>query len=118
MAPTPAGMFGTATPTSSRPDVQLLYGPWTSRSRNTVGALKLFRLLDPFSAAAMTSVQLRPHSRGSVTLGSDGQPVIQPNFLSAPEDEEAAIANVRFMCRLARSQHFSSVIDMEEEFTD
>jgi L-ribulokinase len=117
MAPTPAGVFCSAatTPTllpPSRPDVQLLYGPWTSRSRNTVGALKLFRLLDPFSAAAMTSVQLRPHSRGSVTLAADGEPVIQPNFLSAPEDEAAAVANVRFMCQMAHSPAFSSVIDM------
>ncbi len=124
MTPTPAGAFahvggGQTSSAAAVPDLQLLYGPWTSRSRNTAGALQLFRLLDPFPAAALTAIQLRPTSRGSVTLDDTGSspatapPVIQPNFLDTSEDQQAAVEGVRFMCRVGHSLSMQGVIDKE-----
>ena len=117
MTPTPAGAFARLLDSAS-PELQVLYGPWTSRSRSTTGALRLFRLLDPFSAAAMTAIQLRPTSRGSLTLsghrGKDA-PLIQPNFLSTEHDQHAAVAGVRFMLALAQSTAMQHVVDKRRE---
>ena len=117
MTPTPAGAFARVLGSPS-PELQVLYGPWTSRSRSTVGALRLFRLLDPFSAAAMTAIQLQPTSRGSVTLsGHQGQdaPLIQPNFLATEHDQRAAVAGLRFMLALAHSQAMRGVVDKRRQ---
>jgi len=126
MTPTPACAFARAGKDVTAPDVQLLYGPWTSRSRKTTGALQLFRLLDPFSAAALTAIQLRPTSRGYVGLqtkeenggGGGGSsvladPVIQPHFLDTPKDEQAVIDNLRLMCTLGHSSAMQGVIDRD-----
>ena len=117
MTPTPAGAFARVLDSAS-PELQVLYGPWTSRSRSTVGALRLFRLLDPFSAAAMTAIQLRPTSRGSLTLsghrGKDA-PLIQPNFLSTEHDQRAAVAGLRFMLSLAHSTAMRHVVDKQRQ---
>lgn len=113
MTPTPAGAFARLKASPS-PALQVLYGPWTSRSRSTVGALRLFRLLDPFSAAAMTAIQLRPTSRGSVTLsGHHGQglPRIQPNFLATADDQRTAVEGLRFMLALAHADAMRGVVD-------
>ena len=129
MAPTPAGAFArrascgnetstgkstsTASAASASPDIQLLYGPWTSRSREMSG-LQVFRLLDKFSAAAMTAVQLRPSSRGAVTLHPEtAEPQIQPNHLDTAADQQCAVDSVRLMCRVAHAMR--GVVDLERD---
>ena len=101
------------------PNLQLLYGPWTSRSR-TMKEYQLFRLLDTFSAAAMTAVQLQPTSTGSITINNNNNtstenaPNIQPNFLSTKDDQEQAIQNILYMLHVCSTKSMQSVIDVKQ----
>ena len=70
MAPTPVIAFGRSVgSTESTPDVQIHFGPWTAKSRETGWwGMSPFRVLDAYSAFTMTVCQLRPRSRGEVRL--------------------------------------------------
>lgn len=70
MAPTPVIAFGRSVgSTEGTPDVQIHFGPWTAKSRETGWwGMSPFRVLDAYSAFTMTVCQLRPHSRGEVRL--------------------------------------------------
>ena len=70
MAPTPVIAFGRSVgSTEGTPDVQIHFGPWTAKSRETGWwGMSPFRVLDAYSAFTMTVCQLRPRSRGEVRL--------------------------------------------------
>ena len=113
MAPTPACAFVRTSDAVKSPDLQLLYGPWTSRERTTKGGrlAGLFRILDPFSAAALTSIQIRPTSRGRVSLSEDGGVIIDPCYLETKEDQTAAVEGIKYMLRIGCSPAMEKVVD-------
>jgi choline dehydrogenase len=91
MAPTPVIALGRSVGTAeATPDVQIHFGPWTARSRETgFWGMSPFRVLDGYSAFTMTTCQLRPHSRGEVRLrpgAAEGAPLIIANYLADPRD--------------------------------
>ena len=122
MAPTPAIAFGRTRgadgqPAASRPDVQIHFGPWTAKSRQT-GLLGMspFRILDEYSAFTMTTCQLRPRSRGEVRLNPEAPqeaPLLLPRYLSEPEDLATAVRGLRLTRSVARSAALGSLIEEE-----
>ena len=62
----------------------------------------------------MTAIQLRPTSKGSVTLDENTlEPIIDTNFLNTENDQQAAIANLKTMIGLGQNKHMRSIIDFE-----
>jgi choline dehydrogenase-like flavoprotein len=95
MAPSQLGAFARSSPEHATPNVQFHIQP-----------LSLDKFGDPlhtFGAITVSVCNLRPVSRGSVHAASAdaaAAPVIQPNYLSAPEDERVAIDSLRLARRI------------------
>ncbi|MFK8081459.1 MAG: GMC family oxidoreductase [Granulosicoccus sp.] len=76
---------------NERPDIQYHFQPLSADSPGEG--------LHPFSAITASVCQLRPESRGSITINSanaDVHPTITPNYLSTDLDCQTAIESVRF----------------------
>lgn len=90
-APTPAGAFVKTRPELATPDVQFHFIAGIGLPHGVESDLKN-------SHGYMIHLcQLRPESRGTIRLGSAdpaGHPVIDPNYLSAPEDMEVQLAGL------------------------
>jgi len=95
MAPSQMGAFARSSPDQERANVQFHVQP-----------LSLDRFgepLHPFGAITISVCNLRPTSRGSIHLASaraEDAPLIQPNYLSTPEDEQVAIDSLRLVRRI------------------
>lgn len=92
-------LFARVQPGVTRPDVQFHFA---TLSADLAGAKP-----HPWSGTTFSVCQLRPLSRGSILARSASvleAPAIQPNYLSAKEDRQLAIAAVRLARRLAHSQ--------------
>jgi len=95
MAPSQMGAFARSSPDQARANVQFHVQP-----------LSLDRFgepLHPFGAVTISVCNLRPTSRGSIHLASaraQDAPLIQPNYLSTPEDEQVAIDSLRLVRRI------------------
>lgn len=90
MAPSQLGMFTRSDPRFATPNLEYHVQPLSLAAFG--GAL------DPFPAFTASVCNLRPASRGSVTIASADPrvpPAIRPNYLSAPEDVQVAIDAVR-----------------------
>lgn len=98
MAPSQLGAFARSGPDVKRPDLEYHVQP-----------LSLERFGQPlhrFPAFTASVCQLRPLSRGHVSIsGPDlaAPPLIQPNYLSHPEDQRVAAAAIRLTRRIAAS---------------
>ncbi len=90
MAPSQLGAFTRSDPHQERPNIQFHVQP-----------LSLDKFGDPlhdFPAFTTSVANLRPMSRGFVRLRStdpSDKPVIQPNYLSTPEDKQVAVDSIR-----------------------
>lgn len=99
MAPSQFGIFTKSDPALATPDLEYHVQP-----------LSTDRLGDPlhkYPAITVSVCNLRPESRGSVHVSSSdptAQPVIAPNYLSAPRDREVAIASVRQARRIMNAK--------------
>ncbi len=86
MAPSQLGAFARSRPELAWPDLQYHVQPLS---------LEAFgEPLHPFPAFTASVCQLNPASRGHIRLGSadpDSAPVIQPDYLSAAEDQATAV---------------------------
>jgi choline dehydrogenase-like flavoprotein len=95
MAPSQMGAFARSSADHVTPNLQFHVQP-----------LSLDRFGEPlhrFDAITISVCNLRPESRGSIhAAGPDprAQPVIQPNYLSAPEDQRVAIESLRLVRRI------------------
>ena len=95
MAPSQMGAFARSSPYQATPNVQFHVQP-----------LSLDRFGEPlhrFGAVTISVCNLRPTSRGSIhAAGPDGSaaPIIQPNYLSTPEDERVAVDSLRLVRRI------------------
>jgi choline dehydrogenase len=93
------GLFTRVLPESATPDVQFHFA---TLSADLAGAKP-----HPFPGFTFSVCQLRPSSRGRVSLTSADPldaPAMQPNYLTAPEDRRCAIAAVRFARKLAATR--------------
>lgn len=95
MAPSQFGAFARSGPDQERPNVQFHIQP-----------LSLDRFgepLHPYPAITVSVCNLRPTSRGFVHAQSAdplAPPVIQPNYLSTPQDEQVAVESLRLARRI------------------
>jgi choline dehydrogenase-like flavoprotein len=95
MAPSQFGAFTRSDPDQDRPNIQYHIQP-----------LSLDKFGDPlhaFPAFTVSVANLRPTSRGFIQLRSRDpadKPVIQPNYLSTPEDRRVAADSIRVTRRI------------------
>lgn len=90
------GMFTRALPEAATPDIQFHFA---TLSADMAGAKP-----HPFSGFTMSVCQLRPESRGTVTIQSHNPkqaPAMQPNYLSAEIDRRTAVAGMKVARALA-----------------
>jgi choline dehydrogenase-like flavoprotein len=90
MAPSQLGAFTKSDPTQDRANIQYHVQP--------LSLDKFGEPLHPFPAFTASVANLRPTSRGSVTLKSADPaqaPAIKPNYLSTPEDRRVAADSIR-----------------------
>ncbi len=95
MAPSQLGVFTRSDSTHDRANIQYHVQP--------LSLDKFGEPLHPFSAFTASVANLRPTSRGSVTLRSKdpaAPPAIRPNYLSTPEDRRVAANSIRVTRRI------------------
>ncbi len=103
-----AGAFARTLPHLATPDVQFHFQP-LSLDRYDGG-------LHPFSAFTISVCQLRPFSRGRVTLNSADPhkpPAIVANYLDAVEDQETMVQGVRLLRKIAAAPALARHVDSE-----
>lgn len=74
--------------------------------------------LHRFSAFTISPCQLRPESRGMITLRSADPfdpPLIQPNYLATETDRQMAIAGMRIGRSIAAAQPVAALIEREHQ---
>jgi len=72
--------------------------------------------LDTEPGFSIAAWQQRPESLGWVTIKSSDpfeKPIIQPNYLSAPEDQRVAVEGIRLSRKLMHSNALSKYLDHE-----
>jgi choline dehydrogenase-like flavoprotein len=90
MAPSQLGLFTRSDPTQDRANIQYHVQP--------LSLDKFGEPLHPFSAFTASVANIRPTSRGALTLKSNDPsvpPAIAPNYLSTPEDRRVAADSIR-----------------------
>ncbi len=95
-------------PELATPDIQFHIQPWSADSPGEG--------VHPFSAFTQSVCQLRPESRGTVTLRSGNpfdHPVIQPNYLATRNDQQTLVEGIRIARRIARTEPLKSAIAQE-----
>ncbi len=95
MAPSQMGAFTKSSSDQETPNLQFHVQP-----------LSLDRFGEPlhaFGAITISVCNLRPTSRGSIhaaDLNPESAPIIQPDYLSTPEDERVAVESLRLVRRI------------------
>ncbi len=95
MAPSQLGLFTRSHPRFATPNVEFHVQPL---SLDAFG-----QPLHPYPAITVSVCNLRPESSGSVRLAAPDYrvaPAVSPGYLSAPEDQEVAIASIRLARQL------------------
>ena len=95
MAPSQLGAFTRSDPTQDRANIQYHVQP--------LSLDKFGEPLHPFPAFTASVANLRPTSRGALTLKSTdpaAPPAIKPNYLSTPEDRRVAADSIRVTRRI------------------
>jgi len=98
-----AGAFVKTDPALDRPDIQLHFIP--------AFMLDHAREEGPGHGYMLHACQLRPESRGYVTLNSSdplAPPVIQPNYLSSPKDLEIMVKAVKISRKIFAAKAFDA----------
>ena len=103
MAPSQFGIFTRSDPRMATPDVEFHVQPL---SLDAFG-----QPLHPFPAITVSVCNLRPESRGAVTLAAPDArvaPRIAPNYLSAPQDRAVAVASIGLARRLMATRRMAA----------
>jgi len=98
MCTSPAALFARTRPELASPDVKLSIQPF-SADRPQDG-------LHPWSGFSMIVYQLRPDSRGQITLKSADPadaPAVYPNYLTAETDQQTIVVGLK-LCRQLLAQ--------------
>lgn len=99
MAPSQLGIFTKSDSTQDRANIQYHVQPLSLE--------KFGEPLHPFPAFTASVANLRPTSRGTVTLKSadpSQAPAIKPNYLSTPEDRRVAADSIRVTRKIVSQQ--------------
>ncbi|GHD16028.1 GMC family oxidoreductase [Tianweitania populi] len=99
MAPSQLGIFAKSNERYATPNIEFHVQPLSTE--------KLGERLHDFPGVTASVCNLRPTSRGSVTLRSKDPaqtPKIAPNYLATPEDEMVAVESLRYARRLFETQ--------------
>ena len=102
------GLFTRVLPESRTPDIQFHFA---ALSADMAGGKT-----HPWSGCTFSVCQLRPTSRGTVTIKSKNPfeaPALQPNYLSTEFDQRTAVEGVKFARRLARTRALADLIGEE-----
>ena len=102
------GLFTRVMPESRTPDIQFHFA---ALSADMAGGET-----HPWSGCTFSVCQLRPTSRGTVTIKSKdpfAAPAMQPNYLSTELDQQTALEGVKFARRLARTRALADLIGDE-----
>ena len=108
MAPSQLGAFARSSEAVATPDLQYHVQPLSLDSWD--------KPLHPFPGITAAVCNLRPSSRGSVSLRSSDpldKPVIDPNYLSTAEDRAVAVAGLRLTRKIMRSPAFAAFTPKE-----
>jgi choline dehydrogenase len=103
------GLFTRVLPESTRPDIQFHFA--------TLSAEMAGGAPHPWSGCTFAVCQLRPESRGTVTIKSRDPmepPALRPNYLARETDCRCALAGIRFGRRLAAAPALADY--MAEEY--
>lgn len=95
MAPSQLGIFARTSERYETPNIEFHVQPLSTE--------KLGERLHDFPGVTASVCNLRPTSRGSIlarTPRAADPPAIAPNYLSTPEDEEVAVASLRYARKL------------------
>jgi len=95
-------------PGLATPDIQFHIQPWSADSPGEG--------VHPFSAFTQSVCQLRPESRGTITLRSADPleaPLIEPNYLATQTDRDTLVAGIEIARKLARTEPLKSAISEE-----
>jgi choline dehydrogenase len=109
-----SGGFVRSDPSKKYPNLQLYFSP-VSYTKTPLSERKLLNP-DPFSAFLLSHNPCRPTSRGSIALASSDpatHPVIQPNYLSTPEDIADVLAGNRLLRQIAKARPLADIITEE-----
>jgi choline dehydrogenase len=104
------GAFLRTDPRLATPDVQVHF---LNFSTNKMG-----EALHPFSGFSASICQLRPESRGSVTIKTGNPsdaPAIRVNYLSAETDRKTMVAGMRMLRRISQAPAMAPYIESELE---
>jgi choline dehydrogenase-like flavoprotein len=96
MAPSQLGLFARSSPEHATPNLQFHFQP--------LSLDKWGEGMHPFGAFTASVCNLRPTSRGRVTLASPdpvAPPRIAPNYLATPEDQRTAVEAMKLARRIA-----------------
>jgi choline dehydrogenase len=105
-----AGAFLRTDPRLATPDVQVHF---LNFSTNKMG-----EKLHPFSAFTASICQLRPESRGTVTIKSadpGAAPAIRVNYLAIENDRRTMVAGMRMLRQISRAPAMADLISSELE---
>ncbi len=98
-------IFCKSRPDLETPDIQFHFQPLSADKPGVE--------MHPFSGITMSVCQLRPQSRGSIEIVSpdtNDHPAIHPNYLSAVQDQETAVASMRMTRALIETKAMSGYI--------
>ncbi|MEZ5450055.1 MAG: GMC oxidoreductase [Thiolinea sp.] len=104
-----------STPEQTAPDLQLYFNAITY---DMSGKPQHGKLLNPhpYPAFSLSFDTCRPESRGEISIRSPDPlqaPAIRPNYLSAEQDIQTALAGCRLLRRLAAAPALASLIESE-----
>ena len=108
MCSSPAALFARTRPELASPDVKLSIQPF-SADRPQDG-------LHPWSGFSMIAYQLRPDSRGQITLKSADPaepPAVHPNYLTAETDQRTIVAGLKMCRQILASPHMQPFLESE-----
>jgi choline dehydrogenase len=115
--PAEFGAYLQSDPTLDRPDLQVFGLPVTgdaSPKGSAAGKRPAAPTPDAFLGMTLAPYQLRPHSRGSVTLRSarmEDPPVLRMNYLHDERDRRVLLWGLRFLRDVARQPALAALVE-------
>jgi choline dehydrogenase len=103
-----AGLFARVLPGSATPDVQYHFLPFSTS--------KTMLELHDFPGMTVSACQLRPESRGTITLKSPDpreKALIHANYLATETDRRCMVEGIKLGRRLAQTRAFAGIIAEE-----
>ncbi|TCZ65311.1 GMC family oxidoreductase [Roseicella aquatilis] len=103
-----AGLFARVLPGSATPDVQYHFLPFSTS--------KTMLELHDFPGMTISACQLRPESRGTITLASPDpreRALIHANYLATETDRRCMVEGIKLGRRLSQTRAFRGIIEEE-----